>query len=303
MMGRALAPIEIAIGNWRAFIGARDSIRRLATTLMQIPQSRSETDLPAPTKLLSVEGVTVAAPGATKPIVANVNFRLNSGQILGIIGPNGSGKSSLGRVLTGIWPPARGAVRLDGATLDQWKADARGRHVGYLSQMVELFPGTIAENIARMMPLPDSKEVLRAAQAAGAHEMILRLPGGYDTVIGDAGELSVGQRQRIVLARALYGEPFLVLMDEPSTSLDGEGEMALKSAIEGLKMRGAIVIIIVHHRSALSLCDQVLVLFNGTQQTFGPRDEVMRQLTAPRPAPAAGANLKVVGEATGQEDR
>jgi ATP-binding cassette subfamily C protein len=303
MMGRALAPIEIAIANWRGFVAARDSFRRLTTTLMQLPQPRNETDLPPPSSSLSVENVMVAAPGANKPILANVNFRIGAGQILGIIGPNGSGKSSLARVIAGIWSPARGAVRIDGAALDQWKPEARGRHIGYLSQIVELFPGTIAENIARMSPSPDSEAVLCAANAAGAHDMILRLPGGYDTVIGDTGELSMGQRQRIALARALYGDPFLVLLDEPSTSLDGEGEMALQRTMKALKSRGAIVIVVVHRRSALNLCDYALVLVNGAQQTFGPRDEVLRQLASPRPTPAVGANLKVVGETPATDNR
>jgi ATP-binding cassette subfamily C protein len=193
-------------------------------------------------------------------------------------------------------------VRLDNAALDQWDPDALGRHLGYMSQMVELFPGTVAENIARMTPEPDSAAVLRAAQAAGAHDMILRLSGGYDTIIGDGGEgLSIGQQQRIAIARALYGDPFLVLLDEPSANLDGEGEAALQNAVKQLKLRRAIVILVVHRRSALALCDKVLVVLNGQQRDFGPRDEVLRRMAAPAPAPA-GANLKVVGEPP-KEDR
>jgi len=298
IMGRALAPIEVAIANWRGFVSARDSVRRLSTTLKQLPEEKGETALPKPTRSIDVENVVVAAPGARTAIVANVKFRLTAGQVLGIIGPNGSGKSSLTRVLAGVWPPARGSVRLDGAALDQWKPDARGPHIGYIAQVVELFPGTVAENIARMAFEPDSEAVLRAAQAAGAHDMILRLPAGYDTPIGDGGEgMSVGQRQRIALARALYGEPFLVLLDEPSANLDGDGEAALNKAIKGLKDRGAIVILVAHRRSALALCDSVLVLANGTQQAFGPRDEVLQKMTAPlRVAPSAAPGLKVVGE-------
>jgi ATP-binding cassette subfamily C protein len=305
MMGRALAPIEVAIGNWRGFIAARDSLKRLSALLARLPADRGLTDLPKPTESLSVEQVTVAAPGATSAILTNVHFRLSAGEVLGVIGPNGSGKSSLSRVLLGIWPPARGTVRLDGAALDQWDPDALGRHIGYMSQMVELFPGTVAENIARMTPEPDSAAVLRAAQSAGAHDMILRLPNGYDTKIGDGGEgLSIGQQQRIAIARAVYGDPFMVLLDEPSASLDGEGEAALQSTIKQLKLRRAIVIQVVHRRSALELCDKVLVLLNGQQRDFGPRDEVLRRMSAPPPvAQPAGANLKVVGEPSKEERR
>jgi PrtD family type I secretion system ABC transporter len=304
MMGRALAPIEVAIGNWRGFVAARDSVRRLSMILSRLPANRDVTDLPKPVDNLSVEAVTVASPNGTSAILTNVQFRLSAGEVLGVIGPNGSGKSSLSRVLLGIWPPARGAVRLDGAALQQWDPDALGRHVGYMSQMVELFPGTVAENIARMSPDPDSVAVLRAAQAAGAHDMVLRLPGGYDTVLGDGGEgLSIGQQQRIALARALYGDPFMVLLDEPSANLDGEGEAALQSAITQLKLRRAIVIVVVHRRSALALCDKVLVLLGGQQRDFGPRDEVLRRMSAPATAAAPGANLKVVGEPPMEERR
>jgi PrtD family type I secretion system ABC transporter len=302
MMGRALAPIETAIGNWRGFVAARDSVKRLSATLARLPAERGVTDLPKPATSLAVENVTVAAPNTTSAILTNGNFRLTAGEVLGVIGPNGSGKSSLSRVILGIWPPARGSVRLDNAALDQWDPDALGRHLGYMSQMVELFPGTVAENIARMAPEPDSAAVLRAAQAAGAHDMILRLSGGYDTVLGDGGEgLSIGQQQRVAIARALYGDPFLVLLDEPSASLDGEGEAALQNAVMQLKLRRAIVIVVVHRRSALALCDKVLVLLNGQQRDFGPRDDVLRRMSAP--APAAGANLKVVGEPPKEERR
>lgn len=298
MMGRALAPLEVAIANWRSFISARDSIKRLSALLAQLPADRTATELPKPRDSLEVNQVTVAAPGSNTAIVSNVHFRLTAGEVLGIIGPNGSGKSSLARALVGIWPPARGAVRLDGAALDQWDPDARGRHIGYVAQTVDLFQGTVAENIARMSLEPDSAAVLRAAQAAGAHDMILRLPSGYDTVLGDGGEgLSIGQRQRIALARAFYGEPFLVLLDEPSTNLDGEGDAALQKAIADLKVRRAIVIVVAHRRSALAACDKVLVLVNGVQQAFGARDEVLRKVSAPTapalPTATLGGNLKV----------
>ncbi|MGH6769849.1 MAG: type I secretion system permease/ATPase [Xanthobacteraceae bacterium] len=304
MMGRALAPIEIAIANWRGFVAARDGARRLSHTLSRIPVDRGATELPKPVTSLIVEHVTVAAPGATSAIVANVNFQLSAGEVLGVIGPNGSGKSSLTRVLSGIWPPARGTVRLDGAALDQWDTDARGQHIGYVSQIVELFPGTVAENIARMASEVDSAAVVRAAQIAGAHDMILRLPQGYDTMIGDSGEgLSVGQRQRIAFARAVYGDPFLVMLDEPSANLDGDGETALQDTIRRLKARRAVVIIVVHRRSALITCDKVLMLLNGAQRAFGPRDEVLRQIGETPVAQPMTANLKIVGEAPAKEQR
>ena len=234
------------------------------------------TALPKPARGLEVEQVAVMAPGSPAPIVANVRFGLAAGEALGIIGPSGAGKTSLARVLVGIWPPAKGSVRLDGAALDQWDPELLGRHVGFVSQTVELFDGTISENIARMNVKPDADAVLRAAKAAGAHELILRLPNGYDTPIGEGGEaLSGGQRQRIALARALYGDPFLIVLDEPNSNLDNEGEMALRQAIANLKTRGAIVVLIAHRPSVLAVCDHILVLSNGEQKDFGSRDEIM----------------------------
>jgi PrtD family type I secretion system ABC transporter len=306
MMGRALAPIEMAIANWRLFTGARDSIRRLSDILSRLGPNRVATELPKPTQSLDV-AITVGAPGALTPIVAGVQFRLTAGEVLAVIGPSGAGKTSLVRALIGIWPPAKGTVRLDGAALDQWDPEIRGRHIGYVSQAVELFDGTIAENIARMSPEPDSAAVLVAAQMAGAHDMILRLPNGYDTKIGDAGVvLSAGQRQRIALARAVYGDPFLIVLDEPNSNLDGEGEAALQKAIHDLKSRGAIVLMIAHRQSSLVMCDKALVLRNGVQEAFGPRDAVLAKVLQ-RPAPpaaagGAGGNLRVVAEtASGSE--
>src|SRR5215510_43950 len=231
MMGRALAPIDTAIANWRGFVGARDSIRRLSDTLSRLPRMTATTELPKPSQSLNV-AVAVAAPGATTPILTGIDFCLVAGEVCGMIGPSGSGKTSLARALTGVWPAVKGTVRLDGATLDQWEPEARGRHIGYISQAVELFDGTVAENIARMQPKPDSAAVLAAAQLAGAHDLIVRLPEGYNTRIGEHGViLSAGQRQRVALARALYGEPFLIVLDEPNSNLDGEGEAALQKAI------------------------------------------------------------------------
>ena len=300
MMGRALAPIETAIANWRAFIGARQAITRLSEALTRAAPKREVTSLPRPARSLEVEHVVMVAPGGTKPVVANVRFALKAGQAVGIIGPSGAGKTSLVRALVGIWRPAKGCVRLDGAALDQWDLDQLGQHVGFISQTIELFDGTISENIARMSVKPDAEAVLRAAKAAGAHELILRLPNGYDTPIGEGGEaLSGGQRQRIALARALYGDPFLIVLDEPNSNLDNEGEMALRQAIANLKTRGAIVVLIAHRPSVLAVCDHILVLANGEQKDFGSRDEIMQKMTRPVAAPAAAAgNLKVVSGTT-----
>jgi len=304
MMGRALAPIETAIANWRAFVAARQSIGRLSEALARAAPTRATTTLPRPARSLEVEQVAVVAPGGNTPIVAGVRFGLKAGEALGIIGPSGAGKSSLVRVLVGVWRPAKGSVRLDGATLDHWDPELLGRHVGFVSQTVELFDGTITENIARMSVAPDPDAVLQAARAAGAHDMILRLPAGYDTRIGEGGAmLSGGQRQRVALARALHGDPFLVVLDEPNSNLDNEGDAALHQAILGLKSRGAIVVLIAHRPSALAVCDRILLLANGAQQDFGPRDEILRKIVRRPPPPpaavAAAGNLKVVSDATG----
>jgi len=304
MMGRALAPIETAIANWRAFVAARQSIGRLSEALSRAAPKRDTTTLPRPARSLEVEQVTVVAPGGNMPIVAGARFGLKSGEVLGIIGPSGAGKSSLVRILVGVWRPAKGSVRLDGAALDHWDPELLGQHLGFVSQTVELFDGTITENIARMSVAPDPDAVLRAARAAGAHDMILRLPAGYDTRIGEGGAmLSGGQRQRIALARALHGDPFLVVLDEPNSNLDNEGDAALHQAILRLKSRGAIVVLIAHRPSVLAVCDRILVLANGAQQDFGPRDEILRKIVRrPAPPPAAAAavgNLKVVSDTTG----
>jgi len=300
MMGRALAPIETTIANWRAFVAARQSIRRLSEALTRAAPRTAVTALPPPARSLDVEQVTIAAPGTPTPIVTGVHFSLKSGEALGIIGPSGAGKTSLIRALVGIWPPVKGNVRLDGAEFGQWDPELRGRHIGFVSQTVELFDGTISENIARMAVAPDTDSVLRAAQAAGAHDMVLRFPSGYDTKVGDGGEaLSGGQRQRIALARALYGDPFLVVLDEPNANLDSDGELALHQAMQALKARGAIVVLIAHRPATLSVCDRLLVLANGVQQGIGPRDEVLRKLLGRQiPSPAAG-NLKVVSDTGG----
>ena len=300
MMGRALAPIETAIANWQGFIAARLSIRRLSSVLAQIAQRRPTTDLPPPARSFHVDQLTAGAPGEQAAIVKNVTFHMTAGEALGIIGPSGAGKTSLVRALVGIWPLARGSVRVDGAELDHWDPAMLGRHVGFVSQGVELFDGTIAENIARMAPSPDSAAVLEAAHAAGAHDLIQLLPSGYDTRIGEGGvSLSAGQRQRIALARALYGNPFLLVLDEPNSNLDAVGETALQKAIQDAKARGAVVILIAHRPSSLAVCDNILVLVNGAQQAYGPRDEVLKNVRSAQPATAKNANLTVVRDKPG----
>lgn len=307
MMARALAPIETAIANWRGFIAARDSTRRLSEVLAFVATQPERMELPAPSRSFDAEDVAVFAPGTQNGIVGGVRFNLAAGDVLGVIGPSGSGKTSLIRVLVGIWPPARGAVRIDGAEIRHWSPAQIGPYVGYLSQAIELFDGTVADNIARMNA-PDADLVVRAAKAAGAHEMILRLRNGYDTRIGESGAiLSAGQRQRVALARALYNDPFLIVLDEPNANLDSEGEEALLAAIAQASKRGAIVLIIAHRRGVLTVCNKVLVLRDGQQVAFGPRDDVLRKLmpppnvaaqNVPQPATAQGG-LKVVSDNQG----
>ena len=221
---------------------------------------------------------------------------MKAGEGLGIIGPSASGKSSLARLIVGVWQPIRGKVRLDGAALDQWSPDSLGRHIGYLPQDVELFDGTIAENISRFEAEPDASAIIAAAKAAGVHELVVRLPEGYETRIGEAGAaLSAGQRQRVALARALYRDPFLVVLDEPNSNLDSEGEEALVAAIGSVRSRGGIVVVIAHRASVLDAVDQVLVLNQGRQQAFGPRDDVLRA----KLRPTATQPLTVVATGTG----
>lgn len=297
MMGRALAPIDIVITNWRSLAGARQSLARLSDALRQLPLPQPHTDLPSPTRSLEVEDVAVAAPNKDAAIVANIRFGLAAGEALAVIGPSGSGKSSLVRTLIGVWPAARGEIRLDGAAFDQWGEAALGQHIGYVSQQVEFFDGTIAANIARMSLAPDSEAVLAAGRAAGAHDMILRLPGGYDCRIGEAGTvLSGGQRQRIALARALYRNPFLLVLDEPNANLDSEGERALQSALREIKARGAIAIIVSHRPAVLEQCDKVLVLSNGAQQAFGPRDAIIRRTVERTQLPPVPTNVALLHE-------
>jgi PrtD family type I secretion system ABC transporter len=295
LSSRALAPVDAAIGNWRGFVAARQSWARLNKLLPMLGASEEPMQLPVPAARLSVETATIAPPGGGKVVVQDVTFSLNRGEALAVIGPSASGKSSLARALVGIWPPLRGKVRLDGAALDQWSPDALGRHIGYLPQDVELFAGTVAQNIARFEPDADPEAIVAAARAAGVHELIVGLSEGYQTEIGEQGAvLSGGQRQRIALARALYGNPFLIVLDEPNSNLDGDGEAALAQAIRGIKERSGIVVLIAHRPSALAAVDLVLALHQGRQHSFGPRDEILRKVL--RPEGAAAQGLKVVNE-------
>jgi ATP-binding cassette subfamily C protein len=279
LSARALQPVEQVVANWRGFIGSRQSWRRLKTTLAAIGDASDVMPLPAPSASLAVESLTVVPPSATRPSVADVSFTLAAGNGLGIIGPSGAGKSSLVRAIIGAWQPNRGRVRLDGATLDQWSADDLGRHVGYLPQDVELFAGTVADNIARFDPDPDPAVIVEAARAAGVHELILRLPGGYGTEIGESGSaLSAGQRQRIALARALYRDPFLVVLDEPNSNLDADGDAALTRAILSIRERGGIAVVVAHRPSALEGVDMALTMMDGGIVAFGPKDEVLRKV-------------------------
>jgi ATP-binding cassette, subfamily C, bacterial PrsD len=290
--GRALAPVDLAIANWRSFIGARQGWHRLSRLLSQLPPRTDPMPLAQPSKSLVVQNAAVCPPGEQKIVCQDVTFTLTGGKALGIIGPTASGKSSLARMLVGVWAPLRGTVRLDGATLDQWSPEALGRHVGYLPQDVELFPGNVAQNIGRFEDPPNPEAVLAAAKAAGVHDLIVNLPDGYETKVGDHGSaLSAGQAQRIALARALYRDPFLVVLDEPNSNLDVEGDEALTRAILGLRARGAIVVVVAHRPSAIAGVDYILVMAKGRQQQFGPKEEILTRAAQP---PAAARTLKVV---------
>lgn len=279
LTARALAPLEMAIANWKGFVSARQAGRRLDQLLTLLPKEEEPMELPAPERSLTVDHIHVVPPGAERPVLRDVSFALSSGQGLGIIGPSGSGKSSLARALVGVWPQMHGKIRIDSAALDQWSPEALGRHLGYLPQDVELFDGSVAVNIARFDPKATAGAVLGAARAAGVHELILSFPDGYGTRIGEGGmALSAGQRQRIALARAFYGDPFLVVLDEPSSNLDSEGEAALTEAILNVRRRGGIVIVITHRPKSLDGVDHVLVIAEGTARAFGDKDDVLNSV-------------------------
>lgn len=280
LMGRALAPIDQAIGQWRGFLRARHAIGALEQFFASTPVMPPKTSLPAPAARLTVEGLAVIPPGLRQPTLRGVTFDVLPGEAIGVIGPSAAGKSTLARALVGIWPVATGEVRLDGATIDQWNTDDLGRLIGYLPQEVGLFNGTVAQNIARLQDEAEPQDIVQAAERAGAHSMILRLHNGYDTEIGEGGaQLSGGQRQRIGLARALYGNPPLLVFDEPNANLDAEGEQSLIHAIKQAKDRGCAVIVMAHRPSAIALCERLLVLRDGAPAGFGPRDEVLAKTT------------------------
>jgi PrtD family type I secretion system ABC transporter len=299
---RALAPIEAGVGAWRSIIAVRLAASRLSRLLEHAPKRDSAMALPAPKGALTVQQASFRTPGRSKPILANISFALQPGESLGIIGPSASGKSTLLRLLVGAWPCSAGLVRLDGADIYSWPRQELGRYIGYLPQDVELFSGTVRDNIARLSDgTPD--EIVNAAQAAHAHEMILALPKGYDTEIGQGGHnLSGGQRQRIGLARALYGQPRLVVLDEPNANLDALGEEALMAALANLRKQGVTIIVVAHRPALLSGMDKLAVLGEGTLEGFGPREEVMKRYArGPGARPAQGNVVQMPGPLAGAE--
>ncbi|MFN3936409.1 MAG: type I secretion system permease/ATPase [Gemmobacter sp.] len=279
LLGRALAPIEMAVGQWATVQRAQEGWTRLSSLLSRVPPEPRMTALPRPRALLDVQNVTVTPPGEQAPVLRGVSFRLEPGQALGVIGPSGAGKTTLARAVCGVWKPIAGKIRLDGAALDQYDPDTLGSYIGYLPQRVTLFDGTIAENIARLAAEPDADAVVKAAKKAAAHDMILKFPQGYDTRVSTVGSrLSGGQLQRIGLARAMYGDPVLLVLDEPNSNLDNEGSVALNTAIRSMKDEGKAVMIMAHRPAAIQECDVLLVLENGQRTAFGPRDTVLRNM-------------------------
>jgi ATP-binding cassette subfamily C protein EexD len=278
LLGRALAPIDLMIGTWKGFVAARNQYKRLNELLMNIPKDEEKMTLPEPEGRIDVEGAVVVPPGSKMPIIKGISFTIEKGKAIAIVGPSGAGKSTLVRALLGIWPTANGKIRLDGADVFAWEREKLGPHIGYLPQDIELFDGTISENIARFADV-NPEDVVAAAKMADVHEMILRLPEGYDTVIGSAGgALSAGQRQRIGLARALYKTPALVVLDEPNSNLDDSGDQALANAIARLKSMNRTIIIVTHRNNILSLVDNLLILKDGVIAAYGPKDQVLAQL-------------------------
>lgn len=287
LLGRALAPIDQMIGAWKGFVSARGQYHRLSEILVKVPEDGEKMKLPAPRGIISFESAVIAPPGSKAPVIKGVSFRSNAGDIIGILGSSGAGKSTLARGLLGIWGANSGNIRLDGADIFSWDRAELGPHIGYLPQDIELFEGSISENIARFGAV-DATKVVTAAKAAGVHELILSFADGYDTIIGaQGGGLSGGQRQRIGLARALYGDPVLIVLDEPNSNLDEVGERALMVVLQGLKQRKASVFIITHRPNVLAAVDKLLVLNDGAMQVYGPRDEVLahlQQKANPQPA-------------------
>lgn len=297
LIGRALQPVELAIANWRSFGAARAAYRRIKALFETAGAEPVRMALPRPEGRLQVSGLVVAAPGTPSLILRGVGFELKPGEILAVIGPSAAGKSTLARTLVGVWPAAAGHVRLDGSALADWHPQDLGQHVGYLPQDIELFAGTVAENIARFSA-PDDAAVIAAARAAGCHEMIQGLPQGYNTPIGEGGlALSGGQRQRLGLARALYGDPRLLVLDEPNSNLDAAGEEALVTALQGLQVRRTTTVIITHKLNILALVDRVLILDAGSVQAFGARDAILSRLMGPKAVPSSAPEVAAPAEA------
>jgi ATP-binding cassette subfamily C exporter for protease/lipase len=291
LVGRALAPVQQVIGVWKSWSSARSAWDRLNRLLEANPARETGMALPKPLGALSVEAVTAMPPGAKVPVIKNLGFAIAPGDVLGVIGPSGCGKSTLARLLVGIWPASMGKVRLDGADIFQWNKGLLGPHIGYLPQDIELFGGTVSENIARFGDI-DAESVVLAAKRAGVHDMILHLPDGYDTRLGDGGAgLSGGQKQRLGLARAMYGDPALVVLDEPNSNLDDVGEMALFQAMRDLRQRGKTIVLITHRPSLIRVTTRLLLLREGATQMFGPTEQVLAALqqTTQKAAPEAAA--------------
>lgn len=300
MTGRAIGPVEQLVGQWRSVTSAREAWSALQTVLSNAPAPAARMDLPKVRGEIVFEAVSAGPPGAKTPVVKGLNFKIEPGQVIGLIGPSAAGKSTLARLLLGVWPAQMGAVRIDGAEMQAWSRAALGPQLGYLPQQVDLFSGRVRDNIARHDPDADAERVIAAAQAAGCHDMILHLAEGYDTEIGQRGAyLSAGQRQRIGLARALYGDPAIVLMDEPNANLDAKGEAALQKAIVGMKARGATVMLIAHRPSMVAHCDKLLMLDEGKVRAFGPRDEVLAKVAPKRGADGARVTPLRKGDSIG----
>ncbi|WP_422038474.1 type I secretion system permease/ATPase [Roseibium sp.] len=282
MTSRALAPIEQAVAQWRGFVASRQALRRLREILQISEAEDPKMDLPQPSKGITVEQVFCGPFGETTPYVQNVTLDLQAGDGLGVIGPSGSGKSTFARALVGVTTPLRGVIRFDGAELSQWESKKRGEFIGYLPQDLQLFDGTIAENVARFREDAAPEKIIEAAKLADVHDMIVALPEGYNTVIGRSGRsLSAGQRQRLALARALYDNPFLVVLDEPNSNLDAIGESALTNAIKAMREKGSIVVVIAHRPSAIATVDKILCLKDGKMAGFGPKEDVLKQVVQP----------------------
>ena len=279
LLGRALAPVEMLINQWAVIQRGREGWSRLSELLSEIPEDAAHTPLPRPRAILEASQVTVVPPGEQQATLRMVSFKVNPGEAVGIIGTSGSGKSTLARAITGVWRPAGGKIRLDGAATDQYDPDVLGELIGYLPQRVQLFDGTIGDNIARLATNPDPAEIVKAAKRAAAHEMILKLPDGYDTRVTTIdGRLSGGQVQRIGLARAMYGDPVVLVLDEPNSNLDNEGSQALNTAIRDFKKAGKCILIMAHRPAAIQECELLLVMENGLRRAFGPKDEVLKEM-------------------------